>query len=547
MEIDMKAMRRVAQGLQQWRLAVGSKSLLAFGELYLKRHFKLRPSKMHLELAESLEAMVRERGARAAWAAPRGHAKSTLVTLAYVLWCICYRHEPYIVIWSSSDERAKQLLAHVREELETNPRLRADFPEICPVRSGHRLKPYRSNVITVGPKAPIRVAAFGVQKATRGIRSGEHRPSLIILDDIETEDGTDSPERRDKLKGWFTKVVLNLGDKRTNIILLGTIIHFDSLLAKYTGKEVPGWDGRIFLAVIQWADRGDLWKKWQAIYQNNDTWRRKRGKKGAAAYFEVHRKAMLKGTEVLWPQREDYHDLMQLKCADGDAFSSEKQNQPVAADLQLFKSEDFVYWTKAHTSAEALIESASRGSLIFGACDPALGKTGRRGDYTAIATILVDIKAERVYVIEVDMRRLAPLETVELIIEKQKCWKYHAFGIEVNQFQQLMASDLRHKSAKAGVDVRVMEIQNTMAKTDRIQKLRPFVLEGSLLFNKHDRNFLNQLTQFPMAAHDDGPDAVVMAMQAGIMYRAMTESREPILVRREELTPWERGRRWLRQ
>ncbi len=89
------------------------------------------------------------RGARLAVAAPRGHAKSTIVSCAYLLWCLCYGLERYILLISDSGDQANDLLSHAKEELTGNPLLgrirriparwhRTDRP---PGRSGMRPMP----------------------------------------------------------------------------------------------------------------------------------------------------------------------------------------------------------------------------------------------------------------------------------------------------------------------------------------------------------------------------------------------------------------------
>lgn len=65
------------------RRKTGEQSILAFAKAYLPAHFKLAPSPMHKELFVDLQNASRQRGARLAIAAPRGHAKSTIVSLAY--------------------------------------------------------------------------------------------------------------------------------------------------------------------------------------------------------------------------------------------------------------------------------------------------------------------------------------------------------------------------------------------------------------------------------------------------------------------------------
>lgn len=69
------------------RRAAGSESIARFAQTYLPAHFRLPPSPMHEQLVKMLHKATSQRGARLAVAAPRGHAKSTLVSLAFVLWC----------------------------------------------------------------------------------------------------------------------------------------------------------------------------------------------------------------------------------------------------------------------------------------------------------------------------------------------------------------------------------------------------------------------------------------------------------------------------
>ena len=67
---------------------MAARSPLIFAEIYLKNNCHAEFSRMHTELFELLQEMTHKRKARVAIAAPRGHAKSTIVSLAYVLWCV---------------------------------------------------------------------------------------------------------------------------------------------------------------------------------------------------------------------------------------------------------------------------------------------------------------------------------------------------------------------------------------------------------------------------------------------------------------------------
>jgi predicted phage terminase large subunit-like protein len=53
-------------------------------------------------------------------------------------------------------------------------------------------------------------------------------------------------------------------------------------------------------------------------------------------------------------------------------------------------------------------------------------------------------------------------------------------------------------------------------KRTRIEGLEPLIAQGRLLFSRQHDKLLEQLRQFPLGAHDDGPDALEMAVRASI-------------------------------
>jgi len=517
---DLQSVQNLSCLIQQRRHSAGRKSLLAFGQLYLAKHFKLKPSSMHVEMAAKLEAIVdRERGHRIAWAAPRNHAKSTLITLTYVLWCICYRRESCIVICSNSDIRARDLLAQIKDELENNALLRNDFPNVCPVLTGRRMGRYRQDHIVIGRPSPLSVVAVGPGKSIRGLRHQQHRPGLIVLDDLESQESAESEEQRDKLKNWFSKTILNLGDTRTNVILLGTIIHYDSLLADYVLREPPLWDCRCYKAVIDWSKRRDLWQQWEQIICKREQWQGESGEAAGRTFFETHRDLMLADTQVLWEPSENYYQLMLLRISGGElSFSSEKQNEPIDGDTAIFQESQFIYWNEQYATERDLLKAfEGKDQFIVGACDPGLGKNTRHGDDTAIVSLLV-VPGEGTFVLESDQRRLTPSETVDAIIAKQARWRYALFGVESNHFQVTLAEMVRKKSAEAGLDVTVHPINNRAPKEERIRLIEPGIRNRAIQFNANDRKLIEQLRQFPKARHDDGPDALAMAIETTWTY-----------------------------
>ena len=86
-------------------------------------------STLHTWLDAALPRMAEAReGQHIALAAPRGEAKSTFISLFFVLWCVLTGRKRYILIITDALEQAAILLEAVKAELDGNPRLAMDFP-----------------------------------------------------------------------------------------------------------------------------------------------------------------------------------------------------------------------------------------------------------------------------------------------------------------------------------------------------------------------------------------------------------------------------------
>ena len=96
-------------------------------------------------------------------------------------------------------------------------------------------------------------------------------------------------------------------------------------------------------------------------------------------------------------------------------------------------------------------------------------------------------------------------------------YEFQEFAIESNNFQQLMVDDLKRSIVAYGRRLVVHEITSRSNKQSRIASLEPFVKQGNLRFCRKHTLLLSQLTQFPLAKNDDGPDALEMAMQVAEM------------------------------
>ena len=496
--------------LSRHRRRLGSQSPRAFAEIYMKSNCHAPYSGMHKEIFTLLLQMTKRRKGRLAIAAPRGHAKSTIVSLVYVLWCVLYSKEKLVLIASNTITQAMALLKGIKHQLENNALIIDDFPEICCAR---KPKPWRDSRIQLPNGTMIRV--YGVGQNPRGIKNDKDRPGLIIADDIENEEQAQSEEQRDKLRSWFRKTLLNTGHPHTNVIVIGTILHQDSLLAALVNRDrSPGWNGRKYKAVEKFSDNPQLWEKWSSIFCSREEYEGNTGPEAAKLYFETNREKMLEGTEVLWPEWESYYELMVMRESEGThSFQSEKQNEPIDPQQCIFKEEDIVFWDDDYRDVQHLIQSINSRAYFYGACDPSLGKS-TRGDYTAIVILLRDDNRDINYVIVADLLHCSPSQTIDRITEYARMYEFNRFAIESNNFQELMADKLERCIVAHGRRLSIHKITSRSNKQSRIASLEPYIKQGNIRFCRKHGQLLSQLTQFPLAKNDDGPDALEMAIQA---------------------------------
>jgi len=496
------------------------KDFLKFRQQYFPHYHKVLDGPFQEELSRMLYGLIAKRGSKIAIAAPRGCAKSTIVSLEYVIYCICYKLENFIVIISSTADQARGFLNDIKQELETNEHLIKDFPDICEI--GAKPGPPRWTQHEIVTRNKVKVIALGVGQQIRGRRNREFRPSLVILDDIETNEGLQNMESFNKLEDWLTKAVLKAGSSTSNFIYVGTIHHYGSLLAKFTDpRETAGWNSKIYKSVISWAECPELWERWIKVFHSQDAYKDGFGPEAARKFFEDNKAEMLKGTQVIWPASKSYYDLMVLREQDGQiSFDSEMQNEPTNPRDATFNLNELHYWTDRFGSEEELLGSIREGNeLPYGACDPSMGKTNKNSDYSAIVTVVKDAKTGIIYVIDADIARRLPDRTIDDILDYQRRRRYRKFAFEANNFQEFMAMELEKRSGASGTYVRVEEIKHISDKLARIESLQPMVKNGTIQFSRKHHTLLEQMKFFPRGVHDDGLDALQMAVDLAIKSR----------------------------
>lgn len=442
-------------------------------------------SVLHRWLDEILPGILNNpKGQWLAIAAPRGEAKSTMVSLFFVIWAIITYKKHYILLIADTIEQSVSLLEAIKVELTSNPRLQQDFPE----STGEGSVWNEGTIITC---SNVKVQALSAGKRMRGLRHGAHRPDLVILDDLENDEQVRKPEQRDKLQAWLQKTVLNLGsaDDSMDVLYIGTILHYDSVLARTLTKSL--WQKKVFKAILQWPDRMDLWDQWEVILSEQ-------GEKEAWRFWEVHQEEMLQGSKVSWPSMRPLYLLMKRRAEDHAAFDSEYQNDPLCGDDAPF-AQCIHYWS-----------TPSDSWTFFGVCDPSLGKHGAGRDPSALLVGGFCQKSMTLHVIEASIRKRHPDRIIEDIIALHRQYKPVLWGVEAVQFQEFFAHVLVQRAEKSGLALPVKAITHNSDKLLRIESLQPHMVQKHILLHPSQQELIHQLRHFPKADHDDGPDALEM-------------------------------------
>ena len=457
---------------------------------------------MHLYLFDRVKKVFNAPGRQnEVVAMPRGYGKTTIVTLVLPLHAIVHRLRRHILDISDSFDQAKEQLSTVKDELENNDRLIEDFGAL----KGPRWQ--ESEIETTNG---VKLVALGARMKIRGRKYRYHRPDLIILDDIENLVGVQSATRRETMQAWFFRSVMRAGWDDTKVFVVGTYLHHDCLLANLVDN--PMFRSSVFKALSSWPTNMHLWDQWEEIITNLNLPDKE---EAAEAFYQTHQEAMLQGAVSAWPEAFPVRDLMVMRVSEGEgSFATEMQNDPVDPSKALFR--DIHTFRREYRPGSALVWLVPtdggvavplNSCALFGFTDPAMGKT-LSSDYAALV-ILAKAPTNQMFVLVADIRRRPP----DVVMSEQNRYAQDyditRWGIESNSFQALYASESARRSMEAAAYLPIVPITQLKNKALRLQSLQPDFKNKYILLEEAGQELLKQqLVEYPMGAHDDGPDAL---------------------------------------
>ena len=238
---------------------------------------------------------------RVAIAAPRGHAKTTALTVAYSLASIVFRYKRYVVIVGDTEDTAIDFLTLIRDQLRNNEPLR-DMFDI------HSLEVDGSTncIVKFHDGGRARIIAKGAGQKVRGKQWDNTRPDLVMIDDLENDEAVESQDRREKLKNWLMKALFpTISRTRGEIRMVGTILHNDSALKNLI--ESSAWLSKTYKAHKSFDDFSEM--LWPEFWTE----------------------------EALKAERQAYIDM-----GDPEGYSQEYLNDPSDIQNPFFRESDFI-------------------------------------------------------------------------------------------------------------------------------------------------------------------------------------------------------------
>jgi predicted phage terminase large subunit-like protein len=427
--------------------------------MYFKGHLAgqdwHREAWYHRRIADIL---TKERG-NFAVEAFRQSGKSSIVLRSFPCWALSYPdpRTQYIVIVRQNQGLAEESLRGIVRDFTTNQVMS------LPLIKVNRQAAQSFDVTVRGPQGPMDVVieAYGKGSALRGLLHGALRPSIVILDDIQSYEDSLSDSTQEKDWEWFLSDVKPLG-KDTRIFIIG-----NNLGQKCVIERIFRFQKELGFQTLR------------IPIMDQD---------GVPAWPEVFPKKWID------EERESNRLIGKL-----DIWHRERMCVAMDEESRCFRQSQFRYW-----------DSLPILKRIAIAVDPAISKRAR-ADYTGISVAGIDGK-NHIYVLETVKKKMLPDEIIDEVFRLQKKWG-GTVGMEDVQYQRMLILETRKQMALRNRFFNLIELKARGEKEARIRaSLQPRFQAIGISHRKEMSDLEYELLAFPNGMNDDVIDSLANAV-----------------------------------
>jgi predicted phage terminase large subunit-like protein len=399
---------------------------------------------------------------------PRGHLKSTLVTVAYTVQAILRNPNVRVLIANQVWDMSRRFLGEVKAQLEGS-QLKYLFGDFQSSRWNaddiivkQRTKPHKEpTVLTTGVEAETTGGHF----------------DLILMDDLTGLQNSATPDQREKTKR-FRRSMVNLLEPGGTLIDIGTRWHLDDTFSEIFEKEARYYD----VMVRKVVENGTI------IFP----------KHFSKKFNPITKDWVSVPTENCMDYIQHLKESMPM-----DEYLAQYENNPISPENQIFKEEMFKYWNKR-----------PEGLYVGMAVDLAISQR-TEADYTAMVVLGMDSKWD-IFVLDYMRGHWGVSDIVKNVFDMQERWKPNTVGMETNGFQRTLKLSCEDEMRRRKKYFPIEEIRTgpDQSKINRIKSLEPFYRQGKVshAFWMKGKDFEGELLTFPKGKHDDIIDAVSMAL-----------------------------------
>lgn len=393
---------------------------------------------------------------RVAIAAPRGHAKSTAMTHAFVLASVLFRKSSFALIVSNTEGQSVQFLNDIKVELLENEVLRDLFGIDKFLKDTET-----AIVVRTKDRHQFRVEAKGSGQKLRGTKWLGKRPDLILCDDMEDDETVLNPDRREKFRNWFYGALLPAGSDSCRIRLVGTVLHLDSLLERLL---------------------------------TDDTWVSRR--------YQAHSDDF---SSILWPEkfpRERLEAIRRSYVNQGypEGYYQEYLNVPIDPTNSYFRVTDLLKMED---------KDYDKPLNYYAAADFAISSK-EKADRTVITVGGVD-SDNILHVVYCAIGRWDSKQIIDEMIAVQRRFDPDIFTVEAGMIEKALGPYLEEEMLRTGVFINLNKQTPTKDKESRARSIQARLRAGSVRFDKDAQwypELEDEMLTFPRGRHDDIVDSM---------------------------------------